>query len=199
MSTSGSPLPDALRAVGEDGLAVFVNYAGLAGLVASFFSIVYAYSRQLFALSRAGYLPTWLSRTNSRKTPTWALVVPGAIGFVLAAVVADGDALINVAVFGAAVSYVLLNLSHIVLRLREPDLERPYRTPGGVVTTGVGLVLSLVAVVATFFVDLRAAGITAAIFAVGLLYFWLWSRHRLVAGAPEEEFAHLAGAESELR
>jgi len=199
MSTSGSPLPDALRAVGEDGLAVFVNYAGLAGLVASFFSIVYAYSRQLFALSRAGYLPTWLSRTNSRKTPTWALVVPGAIGFVLAAVVADGDALINVAVFGAAVSYVLLNLSHIVLRLREPDLERPYRTPGGVVTTGVGLVLSLVAVVATFFVDVRAAGITAAIFAVGLLYFWLYSRHRLVAGAPEEEFAHLAGAESELR
>ena len=199
MSTSGSPLPDALRAVGSDGLAVFVNYAGLAGLVASFFSIVYAYSRQLFALSRAGYLPTWLSRTSSRKTPTWALIVPGAVGFVLAAVVGDGDKLINIAVFGAAVSYVLLNLSHIVLRLREPGLERPYRTPGGVVTTGVGLVLSVVAVVATFFVDVQAAAITAGIFVVGLLYFWLYSRHHLVGGAPEEEFAHLAGAEAELR
>ena len=37
--------------------AKIVNYIGLAGLIASFFSIIYAYSRQLFALSRAGYLP----------------------------------------------------------------------------------------------------------------------------------------------
>ena len=35
----------------------FVNYVGLLGLIASFFSIIYAYSRQTFALSRAGYLP----------------------------------------------------------------------------------------------------------------------------------------------
>ncbi|WP_432563568.1 ethanolamine permease [Kineococcus sp. SYSU DK003] len=199
LAESGSPLPDALRAVGSESLAVFVNYVGLAGLVASFFSIVFAYSRQLFALSRAGYLPTWLSRTSGRGTPVWALVVPGAIGFVLATVVGDGDALINVAVFGAAVSYVLLNLSHIVLRLREPGLDRPYRTPGGIVTTGTGLALSLVAVVATFVVDVRAAGITAAIFVVGLLFYGLWSRHRLVAAAPEEEFALLAAAEEELR
>ncbi len=38
-------------------LGDFVNYVGLAGLIASFFSIIFAYSRQLFALSRAGYLP----------------------------------------------------------------------------------------------------------------------------------------------
>lgn len=199
MGASGSPLPDALAAVGRTGLATFVNYAGLAGLVASFFSIVYAYSRQLFALSRAGYLPRWLSRTTSRKTPVWALVVPGTVGFVLAVVIANGDQLINIAVFGAAVSYVLLNLSHIVLRLREPDLPRAYRTPGGIVTTSIALVLSVVAVVATFVVDPVAAGVTAAIFGAFLAYFWFWSRHRLVANAPEEEFDRLAVAESELR
>ena len=47
--------------------------------------------------------------------------------------------LINIAVFGATVSYVLMMVSHIVLRIREPELERPYRTPGGVVTTAVAL------------------------------------------------------------
>ncbi|MFP3713834.1 ethanolamine permease [Puerhibacterium sp. TATVAM-FAB25] len=199
MGASGSPLPDALDAAGATGLATVVNYIGLAGLVASFFSIVYAYSRQLFALSRAGYLPRWLSRTSSRKTPVWALVVPGAIGFLLAALINNGDRLINIAVFGAAVSYVLLNLSHIVLRVREPQLERAYRTPGGVVTTGVGLALSVVAVAATFVVDPVAAGITAAVMAAFVVYYLLWSRHRLVANAPEEEFALLAGAESDLR
>jgi ethanolamine permease len=91
MSESDNPLPEALRIAygGNTFLAEFVNYAGLAGLVASFFSIIYAYSRQLFALSRAGYLPKWLSLTGSRHTPFLALIVPGTIGFVLAAVTGD--------------------------------------------------------------------------------------------------------------
>ncbi|MCO1337977.1 ethanolamine permease [Kocuria polaris] len=200
MSDSDSPLPEALRAaLGPDSaLADFVNYAGLAGLIASFFSIVYAYSRQLFALSRAGYLPRFLSLTSKRRTPWVALLVPGTIGFVLAAATGDGGLLINIAVFGATVSYVLLNLSHIVLRFKEPNLERGYRTPGGVVTTGIALVLAVVALAATFVVDVFAAGITAVVFLLALAYFWFYSRHRLVASAPEEEFALIEREESNL-
>ncbi|WP_258069996.1 ethanolamine permease [Arthrobacter sp. SX1312] len=200
MGQSDSPLPEALRAAagGDSALADFVNYAGLAGLVASFFSIVYAYSRQLFALSRAGYLPRVLSLTSKRHTPWVALIVPGTIGFLLAALTGNGGLLINIAVFGATVSYVLLNLSHILLRFREPGLERGYRTPGGVVTTGIALVLAVIALVATFFVDILAASITAAIFLGALAYFWFYSRHHLVASAPEEEFALLEKEEQDL-
>ncbi len=201
MGESTNPLPEALRtAYGENSaLASFVNYAGLAGLIASFFSIIYAYSRQLFALSRAGYLPRILSLTGGRKTPYVALIVPGTIGFLLAAILQDGAILINIAVFGATVSYVLLNLSHILLRRNEPDLERGYRTPGGIATTGVALVLSVIAVIATFFVDEKAAGITAAVFLAFLAYFQFYSRHHVVGNAPEEEFSSISDAESELR
>jgi ethanolamine permease len=106
MSVSNNPLPEALRLAygGNTILADFVNYAGLAGLVASFFSIIFAYSRQLFALSRAGYLPKWLSLTGKRRTPYWALIVPGTIGFIMAATTGNGALLINIAVFGATVS-----------------------------------------------------------------------------------------------
>ncbi|WP_178946065.1 ethanolamine permease [Kocuria sp. TGY1127_2] len=201
MSTSESPLPDALRAVyGRDSwLAQAVNYAGLAGLVASFFSIIFAYSRQLFALSRAGYLPRWLSLTTGRNTPALALVVPGTIGFILAATVRDGGLLINIAVFGATVSYVLLNLSHVILRVREPDLKRGYYTPGGIVTTSISLVLAVIAVIATFVVDVTAASYTLGVFVLSLAYFWFYSRHRVVTSAPEEEFASIAEAESRLK
>lgn len=96
MSDSGNPLVEAL---GHGNAAKLVNYIGLAGLIASFFSIIYAYSRQLFALSRAGYLPTVLSVTNSRKAPTLALIVPGVIGFALS-LTGHGDLLLNMAVFG---------------------------------------------------------------------------------------------------
>ncbi|GAB3971321.1 ethanolamine permease [Streptomyces sparsus] len=196
-----NPLVTALQtATGGDPttLSRFVNYAGLAGLVASFFSLIYAGSRQLFALSRAGYLPRFLSLTSRRKAPYLGLLVPGAIGFSLAAATGDGALMLNIAVFGAAVSYVLMSLSHIVLRRREPGLHRPYRTPGGLLTSSVAFVLACTAVVATFLVDPRAAGIAFLLYLVAICYFTFYSRHRLVAAAPEEEFAALAEAEAEL-
>ena len=196
---SGNPPVDALAGAGApEGLTTVVNYAGLFGLVASFFSIIYAYSRQTFALSRAGYLPRALSVTNARKAPMLALLVPGAIGFVLS-LTGQGATLLNMAVFGATVSYVLMMISHIVLRRREPDLPRPYRTPGGTATTGVALVLAAAAVVATFLVDVTAALWTLAAYGAFLAYFALYSRHHLVASAPEEEFELLADAEEDVR
>jgi ethanolamine permease len=197
---SDNPLPAAIDQAKGDGafLGDFVNYIGLAGLIASFFSIIYGYSRQLFALSRAGYLPKALSVTSSRKVPWLALLVPAGIGFLLAAITEDGATMLNVAVFGAAVSYVLMMLSHIVLRSREPDLERPYRTPGGTLTTGVALLLAIAAVVATFLVDTTAALITLGVYALAAVYFGVYSRHHLVASAPEEEFDSITKAEAEL-
>lgn len=194
LSESGNPLVEAL---GGSTAGVVVNYVGLAGLVASFFSIIYAYSRQTFALSRAGYLPRALSVTNGRKAPTLALVVPGVIGFLLS-LTGQGAVLLNMAVFGAALSYVLMMVSHIVLRRTTPEMPRPYRTPGGVATTGFALVVAVLAVVATFLVDLVAAGATLGAFTLFMLYFALYSRHHLVAAAPDEEFAALARAEEEL-
>jgi ethanolamine permease len=185
MSTSGNPL---VAALGPAGAAKVVNYIGLAGLVASFFSIIYAYSRQLFALSRAGYLPTALSITNSRKAPTLALVVPGAIGFALS-LTGKGDLLLNMAVFGATLSYVLMMVSHIVLRSRAPEMDRPYRTPGGIVTTGFALIVAAFALIATFLVDTVAALCCLGVFSAFMLYFALYSRHRLVTSAPDEELA----------
>ena len=200
LQDSDNPLPAAIDAAKGEGstLGDFVNYIGLAGLIASFFSIIFAYSRQLFALSRAGYLPRGLSVTTGRRVPAVALVVPGVIGFLLAALTKDGALLINIAVFGATLSYVLMTLSHIVLRRREPDLERPYRTPGGVVTSGVAFVLACAAVVATFLVDEKAAGYTALVYVGAVLYFALYSRRKLVAEAPEEEFEAIKRAEAEL-
>lgn len=198
---SGAPLIDAIESPkaygGTNWLSSLINVVGLTGLIASFFSTIYAYSRQTFALSRAGYLPKVLSLTSGRRVPWVALVVPGIIGFILA-YSGHGATLVNIAVFGATVSYVLMMLAHVLLRIREPGIERPYRTPGGMVTSGVALLLAAASVVATFIVDPVAAGIMAGVYVLFVAYFGLYSRHHLVAQAPEEEFATLEKAESEL-
>jgi ethanolamine permease len=187
---SGNPLVEALESPNVYGgptlVSRFVNFVGLAGLVASFFSIIFGYSRLTFAMSRAGYLPRVLSLTSERKTPYVALIVPGIIGFLLS-LTGQGDLLILVAVFGATVSYVMMMASHIALRLNEPNLERPYRTPGGIVTSGIALVLACAAVIAGFLVDPRVLIGAAVVYAVFVAYFAFYSRHHLVAAAPGEE------------
>ena len=199
LKDSGAPLVDALKAVyGENTwLASFVNFVGLAGLIASFFSIIYAYSRQIFALSRAGYLPTSLSLTNSNKAPYLAIIIPGIIGFLLS-LTGEGDLLILMAVFGATISYVLMMMSHIKLRLSRPELHRPYKTPGGIVTSSIALVLALIAVIAGFLVDPKVWFMAAGIYVVFIVYFLVYSRHKLVKGTPEEEFEAIRQAEQEL-
>ena len=200
LKNSGAPLVDALKAVyGENTwLAGFVNFVGLAGLIASFFSIIYAYSRQVFALSRAGYLPKKLSLTNNNHAPHWAIIIPGMIGFMLS-LTGEGDLLILMAVFGATISYVLMMMAYIKLKTSKRDMPRPYKAPGGIITASIALVLAAIAVVAGFVVDPKVWLMAAAIYAAFIAYFFLYSRNQLVAGTPEEEFANIQAAEQELK
>lgn len=195
---SAVPLVDALQKQGSSGLATLVNLLGLAGLVASFFSIIYGYSRLVFALSRAGYLPKSLSITSARKVPARALILPGIFGF-LVSLTGEGDLMLAMAVVGATISYALMALSHLLLRINQPELPRPYKTPGGMLTSGIALVLSLVALTGVYAFDPRAFNYTLLLFALGAVYFFAYSKGHLVATTAQDEFALLQQAEAELR
>jgi len=197
MGESKVPLVDALNAVGSTKLATLVNVLALAGLIASFFSIIYGYSRLVFALSRAGYLPQFLSLTGTRKTPLWALIIPGVLGF-FASLSGEGDLMLAMAVVGATISYALMSLSHILLRVKHPNMRRPYKTPGGIATSGIALVLSLIALTGVYAFDPRAFNYTLVLYAIGALYFFAYSKNHLIAKTAEEEFAMIAQAEQEL-
>jgi len=202
------------RALGESNEPLFLGFqtifgAGLgskllalvavAGFVASFHTIIFAYGRQIFSLSRAGYFPRWLSRTHTtRKTPHVALVTGAGIGYAVALAIHSlgpehpvGAVLLNMAVFGAVIAYVLQMASFVLLRWRLPDIERPYRSPLGTPGALVALAISAVTLVALFVVDdvYQKVVVGAALwYAAGLLWFALFGRRRLVL-SPEERFA----------
>src|SRR5262249_39137546 len=104
--------------------------AACTGLIASFHTIIYAYGRQIYSLSRAGYFPTWLSVTHgTRETPHRALLAGSVLGFGAALTIhltgqgsPVGAILLNMAVFGAVIAYILQMLSFIVLRVRFPHM-----------------------------------------------------------------------------
>ena len=194
----------------------------LTGLVASFHTIIYAYGRVLFALSRAGYFPRWISKTSSYHTPHRALLLGAVVGLGCILLISKLDrilptawlgedtdgkrqeqiagTLLHMAVFGAVISYAMVMVSYIKLKITRPDLLRPYRSPLGIPGAALGAILSLLALVACFFQpNYRPAVVGVSLFLlIAILYFLLYSRHHLVAQAPEEEVALMAEAAKEL-
>ena len=77
-------------------------------------------------------------------------------------------------------------------------MHRPYRTPGGMFTSGLCLLLSLLALTGVYAYDPQSFMFTMLLFALGAAYFLGFARHHLVAASAEEEFALLASAEADL-
>jgi ethanolamine permease len=192
---------------GEGVGASLLALVAVAGLVASFHTIIYAYGRNIYSLSRAGYFPHWLSPTlRTRQTPHIALIVGGLIGFAAAWILYEfgttesgessgvGAALLTMAVFGAVISYFMQMVSFVLLRTNLPNIERPYRSPLGNAGAIVAAAIAFVSFVSLFGnADYRPGVIgTVLWFAAGLVYFAVRGRRQLVF-SPEEEFAVTMG------
>lgn len=188
LGISGNPLPDAAARVwGKDfWLAKVLATVGILGLIASFSGVILGYSRQIFSLARAGYLPKFLSAIHpSRRTPYWALIVPSVLGFILV-IFFNADDLILVATFGALVSYATMCVSFILLRIKEPHTERLYKVPGFLVTPCISLVLIFFTLFSSIFREWRFFVASVVIFFVATIYYFLWARHHIDILAPEE-------------
>src|SRR5438105_10488696 len=151
IATSNEPLFLGFQTIFGEGLKTRVlALVACTGLIASFHTIIFAYGRQIYSLSRAGYFPTWLSVTHgTRETPARALLAGSALGFVVALGIhlapqgsPVGAILLNMAVFGAVLADVLQMLSFIVLRVRLPDMERPFVSPAGIAGAAIALLVA---------------------------------------------------------
>ncbi|MWV13858.1 ethanolamine permease [Pseudomonas sp. R-28-1W-6] len=194
LSNINDPLPQAMKTVvGENsGWLHMLVWIGLFGLVASFHGIILGYSRQFFALARAGYLPKGLAKLSRFHTPHRAILAGGVVG--IAAIYSDGlinlqgmsltAAMITMSVFGAIVMYIMSMLSLFKLRQSEPNLERSFMAPGYPLVPGIALALALVCLVAMAWFNTTIGLIFLGFMAVGFAYFQLTARQR--ADAPSD-------------
>lgn len=199
LSGINDPLPQAMKIVvgANSGWMHMLVWIGLFGLIASFHGIILGYSRQFFALARAGYLPESLAKLSAFKTPHRAIITGGIIGII--AIFSDSfvnlegmsltAAMITMAVFGAIVMYIMSMLSLFKLRRTEPDLPRSFHAPGYPLVPAIALIISVLALIAMIWFNLVLAGIFVGILIVGYVYFRLTGAQR--QHAPED--AMLAG------
>ena len=168
------------------------------GLIASFHTIIFAYGRQIYSLSRAGYFPTWLSVTHGTRADAAPRAAGGsALGFAVALAIhltpqgsPVGAMLLNMAVFGAVLAYILQMASFILLRVRFPSMSGPTSVPWAFPAPRSPASIAAVTLVMLFRnPDYNKGVIGAAVwFLLGIGYYAVYARHRLVL-APEEEAA----------
>jgi len=210
LATSGEPLLDGFRAVYGTGgpITVVLGLVAMIGLIASFHTIIYAQGRQIYSLSRAGYFPSRLSVTHDTyKTPHIAMISGSLLGLAVMLVIwfanggggagetqlgddIIGTVLLNMAVFGAMLSYIAQALSFILLRRNLPNIERPFRSPLGI----PGAVVTIIIAAVTLFYQMQDPNFFKGVIwvvvwlVIGIIYFAVVGRNRLIL-SPEEEFA----------
>ena len=132
------------RIYGEAG-GTLLLVAGLAGIITSWNAFILGGSRAIYALANGGLLPKFLGELHPKyHTPKNAILLLGvlsAIGpfFGRPALVW----VVNAGGLGIVIAYVMVTWSFLILRKKEPDLERPYKVPYGEFVGILALVLAI--------------------------------------------------------
>ena len=136
---------------------------GLAGIITTWNALIVGASRAIYAMARAGMLPAFLGQLHPRyHTPANAIILIGVLSvftpwFGRPALLWMVDA----GSFGIVVAYIMVALSFLVLRRREPELARPYRVPAGNAVGGAALLLALIALPVLYLLPGRALDLTS--------------------------------------
>lgn len=140
---------------------------GIGALLTSWSAFVIGASRLVFAMADSGLLPASLSRVHPEyNTPSRAILLIGGISMVAPWFgVNFVSSIINAGSLGIVLAWFIVVLSFIALRYREPDMERPFKLPGGYLFGVAALLVTL------FFIALYLPGAPSAL---------LWPREWMI-------------------
>jgi APA family basic amino acid/polyamine antiporter len=177
LDASFAPLADVIKtALGQEwGFGILV--IALFATTNTVLIMLISGSRILYGVSIDRALPAIFSIVHQkRKTPWVAAIV---IGVLAAAFVFIGDieTVANISVFAIIMVFVLVNLSLIWLRYKEPNLERQFRSPGNIgkfpILAALGIITPIFGVLQLdSFVILMGLGVVAS----GALFWFLYNK-----------------------
>jgi APA family basic amino acid/polyamine antiporter len=124
-----SPVADALKALGYNRLRVIVTAGALMGMLSSLLVYQYGQARIWFAMSRDGLLPRMFSAVHRTfKTPHISTWIAGFVVGVPAGIW-DIDTFAELSNIGTLFAFILVSAGVIVLRKKQPERPRAFRTP----------------------------------------------------------------------
>jgi APA family basic amino acid/polyamine antiporter len=138
-----APVALAINATGVKWGSLLVNLGAIAGLSTVMLVTLLGQSRIFYAMSRDGLLPPWAGAIHPRfRTPWISSIVVGLF-------IATFSGLFPISVLGQLVSigtllaFVIVCAGVWILRIKRPDMERPFKAPWVPFTPLMGILLSL--------------------------------------------------------
>ncbi|MEU6289412.1 amino acid permease [Streptomyces sp. NPDC005047] len=162
----------AFKSVGLSGLADVIAVGAIIGILTVMFTFMLGVTRVWFSMSRDGLLPKWFAKTHpTRHVPTRVTWIVGVASAAIAGFLPIGEAaeLTNI---GILLAFVVVCAAVIVLRYRQPDLPRTFRTPWMPFVPAVGIVFSIWLIT---FLQWQTWARFAVWFLVGLVIYFAYS------------------------
>jgi APA family basic amino acid/polyamine antiporter len=126
---TASPVAYALTKLGYTWASTLVATGVLAGLITVLLVLLYGLTRILFAMSSDGLISPIFSKINpDRQSPTRIILMCGAVVSLVAGFIPLGE-LAETVNIGTLASFVMVCVGVIVLRIRHPNLPRPFKNP----------------------------------------------------------------------
>ena len=126
---SAEPLAEILRDLGHGGGAIVIGVAAVIAIPTVILAFLYGQSRIFFVMARDGLLPQSLAKVNARTKVPVTMTLLTAVAVALLAGLAPLDQIASMANAGTLTAFVAVSVSLLILRRREPDAPRIYRTP----------------------------------------------------------------------
>lgn len=133
------PVSFALERVGVTWASALVATGIITGLTTVLLVLYYALTRIIFAVCRDGLLPPFFGKINPRTgTPVRSTVICGVTMALMAGFMPLGTLaeLVNI---GTLAAFIMVCAGVIVLRFTQPDMPRPFKTPGGILLPVLGI------------------------------------------------------------
>ena len=140
---NAEPLARVFSARGMNWAAAIIALGALVATTSALVPYQAGQPRIFFSMGRDGLLPGWAARVHPRfHTPHVATLLTGAIVAVCASIFNINE-LVELTNIGTLFAFALVALGILILRYRDPDRPRPFRTPlvpwvplGAIVTCG---------------------------------------------------------------
>jgi basic amino acid/polyamine antiporter, APA family len=170
---TAAPVADGAAVIGIQWGVFLVDIGAIAGLASVMLVMLLGQSRVLYTMSRDGLLWKWVSDIHPRfRTPYLTSIVVGVFVAFLAAFFPIVF-LAKLVSLGTLLAFTIVCLGVWVMRVKQPDLPRPFRTPWVPVVPILGIVVSLALMLS---LDLPAWIGFGSWLVFGLIIYFTYSR-----------------------
>ena len=144
---TAAPVAVGIKATGVRWGSIVVMLGTFAGLTTTMLVMLLGQSRVFFSMSRDGLLPEWAGKVHPRfRTPWISSIVVGFFVAIIAGVLPI-NVLGQLTSIGTLLAFVIVSAGVWALRVKRPDLHRPFKAPmvwkGFPLTPILGIVISL--------------------------------------------------------